>query len=154
MKEVIIVIAKLKNQGKIQKIISIILLILWMGLIFYFSNQKGSVSESSSNFIIDLLDSIFNIFNLEVKNIKNIAFFVRKLAHIFLYFNLYLFTYYVLYQFNLKKRSLFSLIFCFLFAISDELHQVFIPNRSFGVIDILIDTIGSIFCSLLLMLKK
>lgn len=147
------VITKLKNQDKWQKIISIILLFMWMGLIFYFSNQKGSVSESNSNFVIDLLDSFFNIFSLDVNNIENIAFFVRKLAHIFLYFNLYLFTYYVLFQFNFKRRSLFSLVFCFFFAISDELHQVFIPNRSFGVIDILIDTIGSFISYLLIKFK-
>ena len=39
---------------------------------------------------------------------------------------------------------LISCIICFLYAISDEIHQNFIPGRSGGVKDILIDIFGPI----------
>ena len=110
------IIMKLKNQDKIHKIISIILLILWLSLIFYFSGQKGSVSENSSNTIIKILDNFFKFFNqnLDIYSLDNIAFLVRKSAHMFLYFILYFLIYYTMYEFNIKKRIYLSLILCFL----------------------------------------
>lgn len=140
---------KIKNQDKLNKIISIILLISWVLLIFYFSNQKGSISEENSNFIINILNSF-----IKINNIKNISYIIRKLAHIFLYFILYYLTYYVLYQFNINKRKIISFIFCILFAISDEFHQLFIINRSGSLIDVFIDTIGSYLAYFLLVLKS
>ena len=119
MKELVMkIIMKLKNQDKFNKIISLILLIMWLLLIFYFSNQQGSVSENSSNTIINLLDKIFKLFNqnIDITSLNYIAFLVRKSAHMFLYFILYLLTYYAMYAFNIKKRIYLSLIFCFLYA--------------------------------------
>ncbi|MBQ8472478.1 MAG: VanZ family protein [Bacilli bacterium] len=147
---------KLKNQDKFNKIISLIFLIIWLLLIFYFSNQQGSVSENSSNTIINLLDKIFKLFNqnIDITSLNYIAFLVRKSAHMFLYFILYLLTYYAMYEFNIKKRIYLSLIFCFLYAISDEIHQLFIPRRSFQITDILIDTIGASIAFIPIILKN
>lgn len=145
---------KLKNQGKFLKIISLILLISWLSLIFYFSNQKGSISESSSNFVIDLLNTIFKNFNLDIKSIESISFIVRKSAHMFLYFVLYFLTFYTMYQFNIRKRKILSFLFCLFYAISDEFHQLFIPNRSFMIRDIFIDMLGSSFAYLILFIKN
>jgi len=36
-----------------------------------------------------------------------------------------------------------TLIFCFLYAVSDEVHQIFVPGRAFAVGDIIIDTLGA-----------
>lgn len=150
---------KLKNQDKVNKIISLIFLIMWLLLIFYFSNQKGSVSENSSNQVINLLDNFFKLFNknVDITNLNYIVYLVRKSAHMFLYFILYLLTYYSMYEFKIKKRIYLSLLFCFLYAISDEIHQLFIPRRSFQITDILIDTIGASLAFItikLLSLKK
>lgn len=43
----------------------------------------------------------------------------------------------------MKKRMLISIIIGFLYAISDEIHQSFIPNRSARAIDIFLDTLGA-----------
>lgn len=144
---------KLKNQGKIGKIVSLILLFSWLLLIFYLSNQKGDSSLKSSNFIIDLLNNLFKEFNFNIKSIKYISFIIRKLAHMVLYFVLYLLTFYTMYQFNLKKRKVLSFIFCFLYAISDEFHQLFIINRSGMVIDVFIDMLGSLLAYLVFYIK-
>ena len=43
------------------------------------------------------------------------------------------------------KLVLLSLLICFLYACSDEIHQLFIVGRSGNAYDVLIDTIGSFF---------
>ncbi len=35
------------------------------------------------------------------------------------------------------------ILFCLLYGISDEIHQLFVPNRSFDIMDILADTLGA-----------
>lgn len=147
-------IMRLRNQSKIGKIISLFLLIGWLSLIFYFSSQKGSVSENSSNFVIEILNTIFKIFNINIKNIESISFIIRKLAHVFLYFVLYLLSFYTMYQFNIKKRKDLSILFCLLYAISDEFHQLFIPNRSCRLFDVFIDMLGTSLAYLTLFIKN
>jgi VanZ family protein len=53
----------------------------------------------------------------------------------------------VLIDYGAKKnlRYTISLGICFLYAISDELHQAFIPGRNGNPIDVLIDTAGAAF---------
>lgn len=43
----------------------------------------------------------------------------------------------------MKKRMFISIIIGFLYAISDEIHQSFIPNRSARAIDVFLDTLGA-----------
>ena len=38
-----------------------------------------------------------------------------------------------------------AFVFCFLYACSDEVHQLFVPGRSGNIIDVGIDSIGSYF---------
>lgn len=59
-----------------KKIISIILLVLWMCLIFYFSNQPSYDSDKASNGVIDklinIVEKVSNYeFNEEELNIIN-----------------------------------------------------------------------------------
>jgi len=147
-------ITRLKNQDRFGKLISLILLISWLSLIFYFSNQKGSLSETNSDFVIEILNNIFKSFNIDIKSIESISFIIRKLAHMFLYFVLYLLFYYTMYQFNIKKRKCLSFIFCLFYAICDEFHQLFIPNRSFQIFDIFIDMLGVSLSYLTLFVKN
>ena len=41
------------------------------------------------------------------------------------------------------KLVLLSLLICFLYACSDEIHQLFVPGRSGEARDVLIDTLGA-----------
>jgi len=60
-------------------------------------------------------------------------YFVHKLAHVIVYSFLYLFA---CRAFKDKRNAL---VYCILFAISDEVHQFFTPTRNASVIDLLID---------------
>ena len=139
---------KQKKVDNFKKIFSLLFLLFWCLLIFYFSNQKGDISKNSSNGVIELLNQFLRIFSdsVDLNNIEGISFIIRKSAHMFLYFVLYIAIFSVFKSFNfLKNIKSYFLIFglCFLYAISDEVHQLFITERSFGIIDILIDTFGS-----------
>ena len=70
-----------------KKVISLILLILWIVIIFVLSNQTGSVSKSQSNIIVK---SLYNIVNTDE---HTLILIVRKSAHILEYLILYLLTY-------------------------------------------------------------
>lgn len=146
---------KAEERGNVHKIISIILLILWCILIFYFSSQVGSVSENSSSHVLMFLNSIIRLFSPSVDLTKSLVatFIVRKLAHMFLYFILYIICFYVAISYKIKKENLFCFIFCILYATSDEIHQLFIFERSFGIQDILIDLFGSFIGHLFLHIK-
>ena len=54
-----------------------------------------------------------------------------------------------LYRHNIydKRIYIITIIFCFLYACSDEIHQLFIPGRSGELLDVLIDTTGGILSS-------
>jgi VanZ family protein len=44
-----------------------------------------------------------------------------------------------------KKLILISILICFLYALSDEIHQSFVPGRACRILDVVIDTSGSAF---------
>ena len=117
-----------------KKIIKIIILVLWMLVIFLLSNQTGSESTSLSDKVIC---SIFNDCNPEIY-----SFIVRKLAHFILYFILGIFT---IINFKINKENMiYALLICIIYAFTDEIHQMFINNRSGEVRDIIIDSLGSL----------
>jgi len=49
-------------------------------------------------------------------------------------------------QFDLKKIFLWSGGLAFVYAVSDEIHQSFVPGRGPSVLDVLIDTVGVVLC--------
>ena len=53
------------------------------------------------------------------------------------------------------KIIIITVLICFLYAVSDEIHQSFVPGRACRLLDILIDTSGSaFFCFLYHILSK
>lgn len=47
------------------------------------------------------------------------------------------------------KMFLITIVICFLYAVSDEIHQYFVPGRACRLFDVLIDISGSVFFCLL-----
>ena len=117
------------------------LVIAFMVTIFIFSSEKAIESEQKSRFVIYFL----NILGINIESaFGNLAdFIVRKAAHITEYFILYLLIFNALYNdFSKKTALLFSLLFVFLYASTDEYHQLFVQGRSGKFRDVLIDTSG------------
>ena len=131
-----------------QKIFKLILLILWMILIFCFSNQKADNSSKLSDGVIVKVASIFVKDDLtkDKKNelIDKYTFIVRKIAHFSIYLILGIFSFNLISSYDIKNIVLYSLLICIVYASADEFHQLFVMGRSCEVRDVLIDTLGSL----------
>lgn len=118
-----------------------LLVIVWMVLIFWFSSMPAVVSEGKSQYVI----YIFNLLGLNLNGVfGNLAdFVVRKCAHFSEYFIFYMLLYNAYKDsFPKKKALLLSLLCVFLYACTDEFHQLFVLGREARMRDVLIDTSG------------
>ncbi len=135
-----------------KKYILLILVILWMGVIFYFSNMVSYKSDETSDEVIDstvLKVSKFFKKDLTKEQENNIyrysVYPVRKYAHVFEFFVLYVlvFLYLDCYKMSLKNKLISALVISILYACSDEVHQLFVEGRDGRFIDVIIDSFGS-----------
>jgi len=107
--------------------------ILWAGLIFYFSSIPGLNSGMSVFYDV----------------------FVRKLAHAGVFGILFLLIFLALrfgHGVSFWKALVLSLIAAALYAFSDEVHQNFVPERQARLADVGIDCLGVVFAGLLAVL--
>lgn len=142
---------------KVKRIVLSVLLVLWMIVIFAFSNQPANISEGTSDSVAShVIDTYANVANKKItknkkKNIiEDTRFLVRKTAHFTAYFILNLIAYFTLKSYGVKHCVIFSVLISFLFACSDEIHQLFVSERAGRVLDVLIDTSGAILSSLII----
>ena len=124
----------------------LVIVLFWMILIYYFSQQTVyesiRVSSVPTMVLTGILDFLFPNSIFEEKYIHHI---VRKFAHFTIYFILGVLVSYLL---NIGKRKGQKIIFiavlcCLLFAISDETLQLFIYGRGAQASDVLIDILGA-----------
>lgn len=128
----------------IRKAFATILTVGWMGLIFYLSHQPASVSSELSGSFVDVVVPIISLLPLAIDS-EVIHFYLRKSAHFIAYFTLGFLVLHTIRLFNgMRVRSgVLALLIAVLYAISDEVHQLFIPGRSGEVGDVVIDSAGS-----------
>ena len=133
-------------KQKIYILLPWLLLILWCVLIFSFSARDAHQSTRDSDRIIFSFAK-----NIDKELHATLTVVVRKSAHFFLYFVLGVFSLLSVNTLSVNKRNpILSLLFCFLYATSDEIHQWFVPGRSCAFIDVLIDTSASFIAIMLL----
>ena len=133
----------------IRKVIKTILVLLWMAMIFLLSNEEAVKSSKKSDGLIIRSVELFTGKSLSIqekeKVLKYLVFPVRKCAHLSLYLILGILVISLLREYMVinTKLVLLSLLICFLYACSDEIHQLFVPGRSGEVRDVLIDILGA-----------
>lgn len=129
-----------------KKIVKLLLIVIWLLVIFLFSNQDGSTSTSLTNGILEkylfFVDS--DIFFM----------IIRKMAHITEYFILGILILNFINEFKVDKKIVISILICFILASFDEFHQLFIPDRTGRLLDVFIDMIGASLGILILSLIK
>lgn len=126
-----------------RKIVCWILLISWMIIICVMSNQPANISDSQSIGVLELFAKVGINVNGIFGDLAN--FVVRKCAHFLEYMILALFVLNVLkLYFNMKQVIIITIVFVFLYACSDEIHQLFVPGREGAIRDVIIDTCGGI----------
>lgn len=132
------------------KSIKLVLILLCMVTIFLFSNDTSDESTKKSDGVIInatefFLGKTLNFVEKE-KYIDTFVTPVRKSAHFLIYFVLGLLIISFLKEFNLNYKSvLIAILISFLYACSDEVHQMFVAGRSCEIRDVIIDTMGSVF---------
>lgn len=127
----------MKTNNKPSKYIILILLIIWMAVIFMFSSEGHTISKSRSDGIIQTVASVVHIEPTE--------FEVRKAAHLTAYVILGALMLLTVKdkQWATKKLIILSILFCYIYACTDEIHQAFVPGRGPLLTDVLIDTAGA-----------
>lgn len=155
----------LKDKRKRRIFISWTVVVLYLALIFYFSSQDGTESHKVSAGLLQYLKVLALVLPEYVQNylIKylingngNLEFLLRKVAHFTEYFILSFIFYraMIVSGSRIKKSIIVTVIFCFLYAVSDEIHQLFVPGRVFAVRDIIIDTSGALLGMAIVGLKN
>ena len=128
-----------------------IMTIAVMVCIFLFSCENADDSSDTSGRFVNLVISIFygdydELPMWEQEEIRgNISHFIRKTAHFTIFAALGFFAFLTSGQKKLLcKGTAAVLIFCGLYAVSDEIHQYFVPGRACMLRDMLLDTCGSL----------
>lgn len=149
----------MKNNIKINilRIILIVLLIGTFGLIFGFSSQDAKESSGVSRKVTETITKGIKSIQEKPKDekeriISRIEHIIRKIAHFSIYavVGALLMALFKTYKLKEINSISYSLILGTIYAISDEIHQCFIPGRGPQVTDVIIDSIGVLFGILLL----
>lgn len=144
---------RMKQKSRVKIFIAWSMVILWMAVIFYMSAQPAGVSNGMSKGVTKVIIQVINsIYPLDIETsslqawISRFNHNVRKLGHITEYFILAIFVTNAFKRSGTKafKLLFYSFLFCLAYAISDELHQYFVPGRGPGIGDVLRDSIGAI----------
>lgn len=120
-----------------------------MILIFIFSAMPAEESSEQSGFIVDIISKTYSGLSAKALSPETLSFLsllVRKAAHFSEYAILALTVLYALSMKIVEPKLLYpvSLLISHLYAISDELHQYFVPGRCCAYKDVLIDTAGGL----------
>ncbi len=133
-----------------RKIILGLILICYLVIIFMFSNQDATVSQSTSDVIVDQISKVSIFSNLDL------SYIVRKSAHFIFFGGLGLVFYLNYCEYFINKKNIFilSIVSTFIYACFDEIHQTFISGRSGQVSDVILDSIGAITVVIIYILIK
>lgn len=118
--------------------------------ILIFSAQNGEKSGNSSEQITEKFLEIFGGENISSGAFLSLETIIRKLAHFFEYYILSAALYIFVWTYG--RRLLFTISVSFfgtvLYALTDEFHQYFVPERQASFWDVLLDT-GGALCGVL-----
>lgn len=125
------------SKRKLYVIISWVLVAAVMIFIFLMSSANGEKSSDMSN---SLLMKIIELTGLDIS-----SHFIRKAAHFSEFAALsFLLSNAVFATFNTKKAPVIAFPLDCLYAVTDELHQLFSDGRACSVKDMLIDSSGAL----------
>jgi len=154
-------------QKEANRLLRWALVLLWMAVIFWASAQGATASSSLSGSLIEKIAAIVNP-NFNQMNpmeqaaiVEQFQYIVRKTAHLSEYAVLGLLISLALdaYSIARSKKFCMTLGISVLYAISDEIHQYFVPGRSAQFSDVAIDFCGAmlgvgLFCVVIVLRQR
>ena len=140
---------KFKKNLIFKRVLFLILLAIAFYVIYNFSAQNGemsgSLSQKVTEFIVKIVSKVKTMDSVtKLHWIEKLHPIIRKLAH----FGVYTVVGFSIMGFmcTFDIRNIFKVLISFgvgaTYAISDEVHQYFIPGRSARVLDVCIDSAG------------
>ncbi|MCH5190548.1 MAG: VanZ family protein [Oscillospiraceae bacterium] len=123
-------------KKKIYITVSWALVIACMGVIFWMSSRTASASSEMSDSLIDRI--------LALLGIEFSSFIIRKTAHLLEFTGLAMLTFNAYYSTFRRAAAPVSFIITVLYAVSDEVHQIFVDGRACQLRDVLIDSGGAL----------
>ena len=132
---------------------------LWMVMIFCFSGRPADLSDHDSGFFTRIAVRVLYPGYRGWDQVRQLAVLsaadkvVRKTAHFTEYFILCV-LYYKTLSISVRKALAASALAAVLYAVSDELHQYFVPGRAAKAADVLIDSAGVLLAALVLLIIR
>lgn len=125
------------QQEKIKKVFCWFLVVICMGFIYYFSSRTSTESSAQSgHFVLFFQKLLGNNFITD--------FIIRKCAHCIEFTGLAFLFNIALFEQTNKTHPFLAILFTSLYAVTDEIHQIFVAGRSCQFKDWAIDTTGAI----------
>ena len=135
-------------KSKVIILISVMIVLSWMGFIIYLTLQPAPQSAATSSVVVDTLvnsldragiDLLANMSRTELHR------FIRKAAHFLAYFVLGILTFHLVLRLSgdFKKAIVITMLISIVYAAFDETVQTFVPGRGGQVGDIIIDGAGA-----------
>ena len=127
----------MKNKSTFKKIyfaVSLIIVLFLLILIFYLSHETGKESTETSGFFTTLINFLLP-FPVSEDIIRTLAHFSEFACLSFFMNNLFV-------AYKDKLTPFIACALSFLYAITDEIHQIFVPDRACQLQDMLIDLAG------------
>lgn len=142
---------KYSKRRKIYIALSAVILLAVLTIIFVLSAQNGQDSSSTSGWVVELMTTVFGTMP-EENTIRILAHFCEFAGLGFLFANF-------IFSFKNKPKPILSFSLSSLYALTDEIHQYFVPGRACQLTDWLVDTCGAVlgvafFCILLVIITK
>lgn len=129
---------QLVKSKNISIIMSWTVVLIWMAVIFNLSSQpahqSNKLSTGVTKVIVKTVKKVDPNSNFDIKKFNH---YIRKNAHFFAYLILGILV------MQAMRGEFFALLICILYAISDEIHQMFVSGRGPGVKDVFIDSAGA-----------
>ncbi len=140
------------KKTTVLRIFLIALCVLWMGVIFFLSAENSDESGGRSGDISYQIVEVFTKNDTDMTDAERQEIAdkldppLRTMAHMFCFCVLGMLYFLTARTFpvSVKIGALSSVACALIYAISDELHQHFVPGRSMQLQDILVDLTGAV----------
>jgi len=115
--------------------------------VFMFSAQSGDSSGEASMTVTENVSQHLFFGDINQNTLELLEQIIRKLAHFieFAALGFFVFAFTDTFTIKRKKAVIISLAFSALYALSDEIHQYFVPERACRLTDVLLDSFGALF---------
>lgn len=124
-------------------------MLLVMGMIFFFSTMEGDDSAEASGFFLNAVVKLvkdISHYGITGTALATLHLIIRKIAHFLEYFALGMTIMLAIYHY-FRHRPITAFIpelIAVLYAVTDEIHQYFVPGRYGTAMDVLIDSCGAL----------